>query len=590
MKKECVVRGSTKERETILQVMMRLRPMAAMHPSYHRRKRRRRRRKSSLGVGDTLIYMLIGCFVWFTIFPFLNSSDPSNGISVSSFVLETALYTRHHHHHHHHHHRYDTPLHGNTFLNLIDIPPSHSIQKAKNPMTGRWIQIMPWIGSSILPKDGFNNAPTSTTTTTVTKNTIKAGSTSVWHSLLEYGGWMVHDGAIVSLWHQQQQQSKQEHQPQQRNNQPENLANGTLFPISRWQILEPTIIEPPYLDVDPYVSDDEKAAEVSPFPYSDRQSLPLASDLLWLYKPDGLLTLPGKTEPDSLATQVNAYLLKQTQEGTHEPPQLPSISNGQRKDDNSKTERKKKNKSNNALSNKRKDGDHKDKVAWIPRPCHRLDRDTSGIIVMAKTKEAYTALSKQFEDRHVKKQYVALVHGWVEDDYGIIDQGIGEKKRMISTEQREESNDEQGSNHKVWTTDRDAEKIRSAVTYYQVSRRYSIPANENMEPSHEQPDKMRKDSDYTRIILQPQTGRGHQLRLHMAQCSGNPILGDTLHGHHHRHGSGKDTDTNVCDSVNNDKKKLIPPRLCLHAEYLQVWVRDDEGNIRQAKCWCLPPF
>jgi 23S rRNA-/tRNA-specific pseudouridylate synthase len=321
--------------------------------------------------------------------------------------------------------------------------------------------------------------------------------------------------------------------------------------------------------------------------YLDVSSLPRASELLWLYKPDGLLTLPGKTEPDSLATQVNEYLNlhRQHQEETQQeeiqyPLQNQALLEQQGQSNNSgNNHRQQGNSSKRQVDQQQQQQQRKPQqpAPWVPRPCHRLDRDTSGIVVMATTREAYTALSKQFEQRHVTKQYVALVQGCVETDVGVIDRPIGEKKMTTAPSPQQNGEEAGESSYKVWTTDPGADKARSAVTYYQVSRRYTTTA---------------ATSSYTRVILQPQTGRGHQLRLHMAEVLGHPILGDTLHGSNNQHeatsNSGRDNDNSHKSS--SAFARMNPPRLCLHAEYLQVWVLDENNQVRQAKCWCLPPF
>ncbi len=251
---------------------------------------------------------------------------------------------------------------------------------------------------------------------------------------------------------------------------------------NEWFLLEPTI--------DPISLIDDEPSLTLPLP------LPKSNELLWLYKPDGLLTLPGKSEPDSLATQVNQFLRTESSADL--------------------------------------------KPNWIPRPCHRLDQDTSGIIVMAKTRAAYTALSKQFEHRLVQKQYVALVHGKVQSNTGIIDSPIGHTIR---------------NGHKVWTTDPNSEKPREAITHFHLSKHYTVD-----------------NSGYTRMILQPKTGRGHQLRLHM-KFLGHPILGDTLHGYN-----------------SLSLPRINSQRLCLHAEYVEIYVTNSRNEVCKAKCWCLPPF
>jgi len=126
------------------------------------------------------------------------------------------------------------------------------------------------------------------------------------------------------------------------------------------------------------------------------------------------------------------------------------------------------------------------------RLVHRLDRDTSGLIVFAFTHEAQKSLGQQFERRKVSKEYLAEVEGRLSPDEGVIRAPI----------------------RKDWTRNDPpvyvvcAEKGKSAVTRYQVEDRGETS---------------------TRVRLFPVTGRSHQLRVHL-QHLGHPILGDPIYG------------------------------------------------------------
>ena len=125
------------------------------------------------------------------------------------------------------------------------------------------------------------------------------------------------------------------------------------------------------------------------------------------------------------------------------------------------------------------------------RIVHRLDRDTSGVIVMALDAEAHRELSRQFHDREVRKIYIAIVHGRVEQDKGEIDLPMRKDKDP----------------HNAPRQIIDHEQGRSAVTKYRV---------------------LERDADRSRLELRPITGRSHQLRLHL-QSIDHPILGDDLY-------------------------------------------------------------
>ncbi len=124
------------------------------------------------------------------------------------------------------------------------------------------------------------------------------------------------------------------------------------------------------------------------------------------------------------------------------------------------------------------------------RIVHRLDRATSGVIVMALDRDAHRQLSRQFEQRLVGKRYIAVVSGRPEADGGEIDLPL--RKDL----------DDEGPRHMV-----DHQRGRWALTRYRV---------------------LRADPDRSRLELSPVTGRSHQIRVH-CKAVGHPILGDDLY-------------------------------------------------------------
>ena len=125
-----------------------------------------------------------------------------------------------------------------------------------------------------------------------------------------------------------------------------------------------------------------------------------------------------------------------------------------------------------------------------PGIVHRLDRDTSGLIIAAKNDRAHLALSAQLSDRSLSRVYEAVVHGAFREDTGTVSAPIGrhptDRKRMAVTQKNS----------------------RPAVTHWEVIARYR---------------------GYTHVRCVLETGRTHQIRVHMAHI-GHPLLGDMVYG------------------------------------------------------------
>ncbi len=125
-----------------------------------------------------------------------------------------------------------------------------------------------------------------------------------------------------------------------------------------------------------------------------------------------------------------------------------------------------------------------------PGIVHRIDKDTSGLLIVAKNDFAHTHLAKQIKDHSFTREYEAVVFGNLKDDDGVVDAPIGrnpnDRKKMCVT----------------------AKNSKNAVTHYSVIRRYR---------------------GYTHIKCILETGRTHQIRVHMAYL-GHPVAGDTVYG------------------------------------------------------------
>ncbi len=127
---------------------------------------------------------------------------------------------------------------------------------------------------------------------------------------------------------------------------------------------------------------------------------------------------------------------------------------------------------------------------WRPGIIHRLDRDTTGLILIAKTDEAHWRIAGQFERRTIRKTYLAIVHGEFELESDLIDAPLAVHAKI----------------RERYAVRRDIGK--PAQTVYTVKERFK---------------------GYTLLELAPKTGRTHQLRVHCAHI-GHPIVGDTMYG------------------------------------------------------------
>jgi len=167
----------------------------------------------------------------------------------------------------------------------------------------------------------------------------------------------------------------------------------------------------------------------------------------------------------------------------------------------------------------------------IPFRVHRLDKDTSGILLVAKNEKTLEFLQKQFQEKEVKKKYLALVVGHLKTEKGVIETLLGRspgdrRKQKVYLPQEP-----------------DIEGKRKAVTKYKVLQRFE---------------------NYDLIEVEPQTGRKHQIRTHLAYL-GHPIAGDKLYGF---------------------KGQICPEGLkrhFLHANYLKITLPDNQTKGLQSE-------
>jgi 23S rRNA pseudouridine1911/1915/1917 synthase len=182
-----------------------------------------------------------------------------------------------------------------------------------------------------------------------------------------------------------------------------------------------------------------------------------------------------------------------------------------------------------------------------PGIVHRLDKDTSGAMIVAKNSFAMQRLAAQFKERSVNKEYLALVWGKMKSNAGVIDRPIGrhrsDRKRMSSV--------------------RFSSRSRDAVTEWRVDQVFPLIG----------------DGQHTRWVsllrLKPRTGRTHQIRVHLADL-GHPLVGDRVYGHKKKVALQRDlAPAFVMDF----------PRQVLHAEKLSI----NHPRTGKRMEFCAPP-
>ncbi|KKQ76734.1 MAG: Pseudouridine synthase [Parcubacteria group bacterium GW2011_GWC1_38_6] len=163
----------------------------------------------------------------------------------------------------------------------------------------------------------------------------------------------------------------------------------------------------------------------------------------------------------------------------------------------------------------------------FPLRVHRLDKDTSGVLLIAKNESTLSDLQKQFKERKVKKKYIALIIGHLKDKLGTIETFIGRapKNRLRQKIYISQTPNDKGK--------------REAKTQYRLLKRFS---------------------DYDLIEVVPITGRKHQIRAHMAYIN-HPVAGDKVYG------------------FKNQKNPEGLKRQFLHSNYLKIRVNNKDMDF-----------
>lgn len=177
-------------------------------------------------------------------------------------------------------------------------------------------------------------------------------------------------------------------------------------------------------------------------------------------------------------------------------------------------------------------------IGGVIRPgiVHRIDKDTSGLLVVAKNDEAHMSLSEQLKTHTVSRVYHAIAVGNIKDDEGTINKPIGRhpndrKKMAVITDP--------------------AQRAREAITHYSVLERFATPTGR-----------------FTYVKCKLETGRTHQIRVHMSS-TGHPLVGDTIYG-------GGNTKFEATNAANIQGQ-------CLHAKCLEL-IHPKTGEHMHFEC------
>ncbi|MGA2279720.1 MAG: RluA family pseudouridine synthase [Verrucomicrobiota bacterium] len=212
-------------------------------------------------------------------------------------------------------------------------------------------------------------------------------------------------------------------------------------------------------------------------------------------------------------------------------------------------------------------------VSVSPHLINRLDRETSGIVIVAKNSEIAGELGRIWETRAVQKEYLAIVHDHVRDDHGLIDAPLGK--------------DEQS---KVAVKDCVRSDGAPAQTEFWVERHFNRPRPRQSESEDDGRERGRggitnagevgqstlnsQPSTFSLLRLIPRTGRKHQIRIHLAHL-GHPIVGDKLYG--------GDEDLYLALVENRltpeQRARLILPHQALHARAVRFLWRGQPGEF-----------
>ena len=224
-----------------------------------------------------------------------------------------------------------------------------------------------------------------------------------------------------------------------------------------------------------------------------------------------------------------------------------------------------------------------------PHLVNRLDRETSGVVLIAKNSETAGELGKILEARAVQKQYLAIVHGHVRDDHGLIDAPLGKDERSIVAVKDCVRPDGTSAQTEYWVERRFVREGRAGnllpagdTTASDGAHGVTRPTDKLLPGVGATPQSSIRNLPFSLLQVIPRTGRKHQIRIHLAHL-GHPIVGDKLYG--------GDEDLYLALVENRltpeQQARLILPHQALHARAVRfVW----RGKAMEYSCEPEPWF
>ena len=188
---------------------------------------------------------------------------------------------------------------------------------------------------------------------------------------------------------------------------------------------------------------------------------------------------------------------------------------------------------------------------------HRLDRETSGLVLIAKNEAVASELGKIWETRAVRKEYLAIVHGHVALDQGTIDAPLGKDDASP-----------------VAIQDCVRRDGHAAQTEFQVEKRFYTQVKGELQGPGQPSLRGHPGAPFSLLRLRPLTGRKHQIRIHLAHL-GHPIVGDKIYG------GDPDLYLALVEQrlTNEQRARLILPHHALHASRIQFDWRGQTRNF-----------